>query len=109
MICSYCLTVLGTSGKTLLRHMLEHRSTETPSQLAQQLSLVAFGAADEAEAFLAGLCKEAIEALPEEAAKVRDGHMKVVNTLVGRVMRSSRGRADAKHVRERMIEMLGVE
>lgn len=89
--------------------MLERRSPEMPSQLAQQLSLVAFGAASEEEEFLVGLCKEAILALPEEAEKVRNGQMKVVNTLVGRVMRSSRGRADAKHVREKMVQMLGVK
>ena len=59
--------------------------------------------------FSEGLCKEAIDALPEEGEKVRKGPMRVMNTLVGRVMRNSRGRADTMGVREKMAEMLGVK
>ena len=90
--------------------MLSHPSPALPSALAQELSLVALNSSkDEDAELLEGLCKEAIDALPEEAEKVRKGSMKVINTLVGRVMRNSRGRADARGVREKMAEMLGVK
>jgi len=44
-------------------------------------------------------------ALPDEVAAVRNGHKGVLNKIVGRVMRESRGRADARSVRD-LVEKL---
>ncbi|KAF9236240.1 GatB/GatE catalytic domain-containing protein [Melanogaster broomeanus] len=96
--------VTGTSGKTLLRHMITHRSTASPLRLAQDLSLLAI--ADDDSALVKKWCSEAIEALPEEAGKVRQGNLKVMNRIVGKVMQLSGGRADAVSIRRTLEELL---
>ncbi|TFY69182.1 hypothetical protein EVG20_g3256 [Dentipellis fragilis] len=78
-------------------------TSERPDRLAQELSLTAMQ--DEPD-FLGELCKEAITKLPEEAEAVRQGNTKVLNKLVGSVMKSSRGRADAQAVRSKLQEVL---
>lgn len=72
-----------------------------PSEIAEQLQLFALSSSaasptDELET----LCLEAIAALPEEAVAMRKGNRNVMNKLVGWVMKSSKGRADAKAVKE---------
>jgi aspartyl-tRNA(Asn)/glutamyl-tRNA(Gln) amidotransferase subunit B len=52
---------------------------------------------------------EAIAANPEIAAKVRDGKVAAAGALVGAVMKTTRGQADAKAVRELILSRLGVE
>ncbi|MEV0900926.1 Asp-tRNA(Asn)/Glu-tRNA(Gln) amidotransferase subunit GatB [Actinoplanes sp. NPDC049802] len=51
---------------------------------------------------------EAIAANPEIAAKIRDGKVAAAGALVGAVMKTTRGQADAKAVRELLLERLGV-
>jgi aspartyl-tRNA(Asn)/glutamyl-tRNA(Gln) amidotransferase subunit B len=96
----------GTSGKVLLRHMITQVSLEMPSKLAGDLSLAAFSETDSASDALRRLCEDAITALPEEASVVRKGNEKVIMKLVGRVMKDSRGRADAKGAGELLRELL---
>ncbi|KIJ13270.1 hypothetical protein PAXINDRAFT_170551 [Paxillus involutus ATCC 200175] len=96
--------VTGTSGKTLLRHIIAHRSTASPLTLAQELTLVAIP--DDGGALVKKWCSEAIEALPEEADKVRQGNLKVMNRVVGKVMQLSGGRANAGDVRRVLEELL---
>ncbi|MCM4076754.1 MULTISPECIES: Asp-tRNA(Asn)/Glu-tRNA(Gln) amidotransferase subunit GatB [Paractinoplanes] len=50
---------------------------------------------------------EAIAANPDIAAKVRDGKVAAAGALVGAVMKTTRGQADAKTVRELILERLG--
>jgi aspartyl-tRNA(Asn)/glutamyl-tRNA(Gln) amidotransferase subunit B len=52
---------------------------------------------------------EAIAANPDIAAKVRDGKVAAAGALVGAVMKTTRGQADAKAVRELILSRLGVE
>ena len=56
---------------------------------------------------LAGAVAEAIAADPDAAQKVRDGKVAAVGALVGAVMKSTRGQADAARVRELLLEALG--
>lgn len=84
---------LGTSGKKILRHILEHRTPSLPSVLAREMSLLVI---NDGDASLRGWCMQAIDDLPEEAQRARDGNAKVINRLLGHVMKISRGRADAK-------------
>jgi len=49
---------------------------------------------------------EAIAANPDIAAKVRDGKVAAAGALVGAVMKTTRGQADAKTVRELILERL---
>jgi aspartyl-tRNA(Asn)/glutamyl-tRNA(Gln) amidotransferase subunit B len=86
--------------------MITHRSPEMPSKLAVDLSLAAFSETSSSSDGLRRLCEEAIAALPEEADVVRKGNEKVIMKLVGKVMKESRGRADAKGATELLKELL---
>lgn len=55
---------------------------------------------------LQSVCMRAVEALPDEVAALRAGHHNVVNKIVGWVMKETRGRADAKTVRETVIDLV---
>ncbi|KIM76374.1 hypothetical protein PILCRDRAFT_77807 [Piloderma croceum F 1598] len=98
-------SITGTSGKTLLHHMITHRSREMPSKLAADLSLAALSKNSLSDS-LKKLCEEAIAALPEEAGVVRKGNERVIMKLVGKVMKDSRGRADAKAATDLLKELL---
>ncbi len=50
---------------------------------------------------------EAIAANPDIAAKIRDGKVAAAGALVGAVMKTTRGQADAKTVRELILARLG--
>jgi aspartyl-tRNA(Asn)/glutamyl-tRNA(Gln) amidotransferase subunit B len=50
---------------------------------------------------------EAIAANPDIAAKIRDGKLAAAGALVGAVMKTTRGQADAKTVRELILARLG--
>ena len=50
---------------------------------------------------------EAIAANPDVAAKIREGKVAAAGALVGAVMKTTRGQADAKAVRELILERLG--
>ncbi|WP_033340300.1 Asp-tRNA(Asn)/Glu-tRNA(Gln) amidotransferase subunit GatB [Catenuloplanes japonicus] len=52
---------------------------------------------------------DAIAANPDVAAKIRDGKVAAAGALVGAVMKTTRGQADAKTVRELILSRLGVE
>lgn len=100
---SFRLAFIGTSGKSLMRHILATRTTTMPSTLAQELSLLASPADD---SNLEAWCAEAIAALPEEADAARRGNANVVNKIVGRVMKASRGTANAQSVKAMSLKLL---
>ncbi|MGH3095456.1 MAG: Asp-tRNA(Asn)/Glu-tRNA(Gln) amidotransferase subunit GatB [Streptosporangiales bacterium] len=58
------------------------------------------------ESALAAAVDDAIAANPDVAEKVRGGKAAAVGPLVGRVMKAMRGQADAKRVRELLLEHL---
>lgn len=58
------------------------------------------------EGALVAAADEAIAANPDVAAKVREGKVAAVGPLVGAVMKAMRGQADAKRVRELLLERL---
>ncbi|KAI0773368.1 Glutamyl-tRNA amidotransferase B subunit [Irpex lacteus] len=95
--------ITGTSGKLILRHILEHRVSSMPSELARELSLLAAGDSDES---LKKWCNEAIQALPQEAQKVRDGNERTLNRILGYVMKASRGRANPEAARAMLLSIL---
>jgi len=57
---------------------------------------------------LAAAVDEAIAANPDIAAKIRDGKVAAAGALVGAVMKTTRGQADAKTVRDLILSTLGV-
>ncbi|KAI9513292.1 Glutamyl-tRNA amidotransferase B subunit [Russula earlei] len=96
--------VTGSSGKLLLRQMLDHPSSEAPSRLAGRLGLLA----NWGDEFLERLCSQAITDMPEEADAVRRGAPNVINKLLGRVMRSSKGTADPQSIRRTLQKLLSM-
>ena len=61
------------------------------------------------EGALGAAVDEAIAADPAAADKVRGGKVQAVGALVGKVMKATRGQADAGVVRRLLLERLGVE
>jgi aspartyl-tRNA(Asn)/glutamyl-tRNA(Gln) amidotransferase subunit B len=57
---------------------------------------------------LTGAVDAAIAAMPDVAAKVRDGNQGALGPLVGAVMKATGGSADAKRARELLLERLRV-
>jgi aspartyl-tRNA(Asn)/glutamyl-tRNA(Gln) amidotransferase subunit B len=53
------------------------------------------------------LCREALAASPDNAAKLRAGNQGVFNYFVGQVMRASRGQANPQVVQETLRRLLG--
>lgn len=102
--------------------MLANPSSLSTKQIAEDLQLIAFSspsveseidsespkssAAAQLSSELRDLCVDAIRALPDEVAAVKNGNKNVLNKIVGRVMRDSRGRADAKSVRILVEELI---
>ncbi|KAI6034909.1 GatB/GatE catalytic domain-containing protein [Pisolithus orientalis] len=99
--------VTGTSGKTLLRHMISHRSLDSPSKLAKELGLIALSRDD--SSLVKEWCLEAIEELPQQAEAVKKGNLPVLNKLVGKVMKLGKGRANAEIVRTLLLALLRQE
>lgn len=108
-------TVTSTSGKFLLKHMLTNQSPHTPTQLANELQLIALfstpgsssqSASSSPHSELRSLCEAAIQALPSEVTAFRAGNKNVLNKIIGHVMKQSRGRADARIVSNLVEQIL---
>ena len=88
--------------------MVESQLTASPEIVAKEQGLLALAADDSTNDFLQSLCQEAIASLPEEAEVVRKGNERVLNKLVGFVMKKSKGRVDAQTTRDRLKELLSL-
>jgi len=84
--------------------MVINKSSETPSELAKELGLSALSQDD--FCLVSQWCLEAIKILPQQAEAVREGNLPVLNKLVGKVMKLSKGRANAENVRTLLLELL---
>lgn len=106
MVLMMCAMIdpLGTSGKTLLRYMVSTRSMALPSVLAKELGLLAVS--DDDGSLLKRWCLEAIKTLPDEVQKVKDGNLKVMNRIMGKVMQLSGGRVKAGDARAMLEDLL---
>ncbi|KAG6820678.1 hypothetical protein H0H93_013196 [Arthromyces matolae] len=105
--------ITGTSGKLLLRHMLANPSQTTARQTAIDLQLVAFQSPESMESNpslsaveLRTVCADAIAASPAEVEAMRKGRKNAVNKILGQVMRSTRGRADAQAAKALLEEII---
>ena len=83
--------------------MLDAPSSRTPEELAQEHSLIAL---DRNDSSMEVWCKEVVQSNPEVADAIRAGNVNVVNKLVGRVMKKSRGTTDALSVRKLLLEII---
>ncbi len=87
--------------KTLIRHILDTKTTKPISTLVEELSLRASPSGS-----LAVQCQAAIDALPQESEAVRRGNQRVLMKLIGHVMKHSRGTANARDATELLRQML---
>ncbi|KAH9045301.1 glutamyl-tRNA amidotransferase [Lactarius pseudohatsudake] len=91
-----------SSGKLLLRHMLDNPSSAASTELARRLGLLA----TREDGLLEQLCVQAIADMPEEADAARRGIPNVINKLLGRVMKSSKGTTNPQSVRKMLEKLL---
>lgn len=97
------MNVTGPAGKTILRYIINNDSSGMPAALAQELSLLAV---DDDDTSLKQWCEEAIQALPAEVTAIRRGNVNVINKVLGRVMKLSRGTTDAKTAKAMLENIL---
>ena len=81
--------------------MLDHPSEDSATQLARSLSLLALK-----DNSLEELCQKVVAAMPAESQAVRDGNSNVLNKILGRVMKQSRGTANAQTAKRIIQELL---
>jgi len=98
--------ITGSSGKLILRLMLDNPSSKTPEELAREHTLIAL---DKSDSSMEAWCREVVESNPEVTDAIRAGNINVVNKLVGRVMKKSRGTADALSVRKLLLKIITVK
>jgi aspartyl-tRNA(Asn)/glutamyl-tRNA(Gln) amidotransferase subunit B len=88
----------GTSGRNVLRHILQTKTTSPIPRLIDELSLRTVDSIS-----VEALCDEAIRKFPEEAELIRGGKKNILMKLVGYVVKASWGGADPKLTR-RILE-----
>src|SRR3712207_37475 len=93
----------GTISRSAAKDVLERifKTGESPSAVVEREGLAAVGG-DELE----GIVDEVISSNPDEAERVRGGDKKVVNFLLGQVMKATRGSADGGRVRTLLLQKL---
>ena len=87
-------------ARTVLEGVLAGEGTPAEVMAARNLEVVSDTGA------LTAAVDAAIAANPDVAAKIRDGKVAAAGVLVGAVMKETRGQADAKTVRELIIQRL---
>ena len=90
-------------ARTVLEAVAAGEGTPTEVMTARGLEVVSDTGA------LTAAVDEAIAANPDIAAKVRDGKVAAAGALVGAVMKTTRGQADARTVRELILSRLGAQ
>lgn len=82
--------------------MLDNTSAAASTELAGHLGLLA----TREDSLLERLCVQAIADMPEEADAVRRGVPNVINKLLGRVMKSSKGTTGPQSARTMLLKLL---
>ncbi|KAG8828529.1 hypothetical protein FRC19_003868 [Serendipita sp. 401] len=111
--------ITSTNGKYLLRHLLDLKVTKIPrfrkieaestassgfsiSDLIEELGLSKSSSVPELDSW----CEQAMEELPTAVQSVQSGKASVIMALVGRVMRISKGKADAVLAKETLLRKI---
>lgn len=77
----------------------------TPTGIVEKRSLAVVND----DSALGAAIDDAMAAMPDVVAKIKDGKVQAIGALIGPVMKATRGQADAGRVREIVLEKLGVE
>ena len=91
-----------SAGKKVLRTMLE--SGRSPEEIVEREALLQV----RDSASIEGWVDQVLAERPDEARRVREGEGRLVEWLIGQVMRKSGGRAEARRVREALRRRLRV-
>ncbi|MBM6620454.1 Asp-tRNA(Asn)/Glu-tRNA(Gln) amidotransferase subunit GatB [Micrococcaceae bacterium RIT802] len=76
-----------------------------PTEIVEKRSLAVVND----DSALGAAIDDAMAAMPDVVAKIKDGKVQAIGALIGPVMKATRGQADAGRVREIVLEKLGVE
>jgi len=98
------LVTAGTINDQLARQALDGvlAGEGNPAAVVERRGLAVMGESDE----LVGAVEAAIEGNPDVADKVRGGKVQAIGALVGAVMKTTRGKADAATVKRMLEERL---
>jgi aspartyl-tRNA(Asn)/glutamyl-tRNA(Gln) amidotransferase subunit B len=98
------LVAAGTLNDRLARQVIEGvlDGEGTPDEVVAVRGLAVVSD----DSALTAAVEEAIAANPDVAAKIRDGKVAAAGALVGAVMKTTRGKADATRVRELILQRL---
>jgi aspartyl-tRNA(Asn)/glutamyl-tRNA(Gln) amidotransferase subunit B len=77
----------------------------TPTEIVEKRSLAVVND----DSALGAAIEDAMAAMPDVVAKIRDGKLQAIGALIGPVMKATRGQADAARVRELVLAKLGIE
>jgi len=77
----------------------------TPAEIVEKRGLAVVND----DSALGAAIEDAMAAMPDVVAKIKDGKLQAIGALIGPVMKATRGQADAGRVRELVLEKLGVE
>ena len=77
----------------------------TPTEIVEKRGLAVVND----DSALGAAIEDAMAAMPDVVAKIKDGKLQAIGALIGPVMKATRGQADAGRVRELVLEKLGVE
>jgi len=94
--------VTNQAGKQVLAELAN--AGGDPAEIIEREGLGAMEDSGELEAIV----DRALEAHPDEAAKVKDGAMQAIGPIIGFVMRETKGAADGKEVTRIVREKLGL-
>ena len=106
--CKHCLIGSNTSLKhgvghqiaTVAKALLSAFIASPNSTSLRSLLTAAVTAASSSSVDYTALCAEILNALPDEADKVRKGSKNVLARLIGEGMKRTQGRADARRLRD---------
>jgi aspartyl-tRNA(Asn)/glutamyl-tRNA(Gln) amidotransferase subunit B len=101
--------VLGTTGKTVVRHVISNPPAGVAKLATILKDLGLETVAENQSDGLEKICGQVIESLPDVATAIRKGNQKPVMRLVGEVMKQSKGRADAREARKILLWILAPE
>ena len=76
---------------------------EAPETLAARLEVIQIDDEDQ----LSEWVRTVIETHPDERSRFREGESKLMDFFMGRVMKTSRGKANPKRVQQMLLEELG--
>ena len=99
------LVASGTLTNRLARQVVDGvlDGEGTPDEVVERRGLTVVSD----EGALVTAVDEALAAQPDVAEKIRGGKVAAAGAIVGAVMKATRGQADAKRVRELVLERVG--